>query len=215
MEPTPRRRLGAARRREQLLDAAVELAAGRDLTLLSVQDIAAHAGVSEGLLYHYFPTKDALLVAAVQRAADALTAALDAAAQGPPMTALLGGLAAYLDHVQADPTGWHAVLQARTGPLGEIGTAVEEHARGLLLAALGVSDASPLLQAGLDGWAALEREACLTWLRHPQMERAALEDLLVSSFLATLESVARHDEQARRIVERLQQLQADDGDAPG
>jgi AcrR family transcriptional regulator len=143
VEATPRRRLDPARRREQLLDAAVELAAGRDLTLLSVQDIAAYAGVSEGLLYHYFPTKDALLVAAVQRAADALTSALDGAAQGPPMVALLAGLAAYLDHVQADPTGWHAVLQARTGALADIGAAVEEHARRLLLAALDVRDASP------------------------------------------------------------------------
>jgi AcrR family transcriptional regulator len=200
---TPRRRLDPARRREQLLDAAVELAAGRDLTLLSVQDIAAHAGVSEGLLYHYFPTKDALLVAAVQRAADALTAALDGAAHGPPIAALTAGLAAYLDHVQADPTGWHAVLQARSGALADIGASVEEHARRLTLTALGISDASPVLEAALDGWAALEREACLTWLRHPGMPRSAVEDLLMSSFLASLDAAARHDEQARAVLERL------------
>jgi AcrR family transcriptional regulator len=49
-------------------DVAVELAAGGDLSAVSVQDIAARAGVSEGLLYHYFPNKDALLLAAVRRA---------------------------------------------------------------------------------------------------------------------------------------------------
>lgn len=204
MEATPRRRLDPARRREQLLDAAVQLAAGRDLALLSVQEIAAHAGVSEGLLYHYFPTKDALLAAAVQRAADALTAALDGAAQGTPMASLTAGLAAFLDHVQADPTGWHAVLQARTGALADIGAAVEEHGRRLTLGFLGVEHASPVLQAALDGWTALERAVCLTWLRHPEIGRSAVEDLLMSSFLAALESAARHDPQARDALRHLQ-----------
>lgn len=204
MDATPRRRLDPARRREQLLDAAVELAAGRDLTLLSVSDIAAHAKVSEGLLYHYFPTKDALLVAAVQRAADALLTALDGAAGGTPQSSLAAGLGAFLDHVQADPTGWHAVLQARTGPLAEIGEAVEEHGRRLTLASLGIEHASPLLRAALDGWAALEREACLTWLRHPEMSRPAIEDLLMSSFIAGIEAAARHDAQAQEVLRTLQ-----------
>lgn len=204
MAAAPRRRLDKASRREQLLEAAVELAAGRDLTGLSVQEIAAHAGVSEGLLYHYFPTKDALLVAAVQRAADALMAALDSAAQGPPQALLTAGLGAYLDHVQADPTGWRAVLQARSGALAEIGAQVEAHARRLTLALLGVDEAGPLLQAALDGWAALEREACLVWLRHPGIARPALEDLLMTSFFAALGAAARHDDQARAVLNRLQ-----------
>lgn len=154
------------------------------------------------LLYHYFPTKDALLIAAVQPA-DALVAALDRAAQGPPAASLAAGLGAYLDHVQADPTGWHAVLQARSGALADIGDAVEEHGRRLMMASLGVRDASLLLRAALDGWAALERGACLTWLRYPEIARSAIEDLLMTSFLATLEAVARHDEQARDVLARL------------
>lgn len=198
-----RRRMSQQQRREQLLDAAVELAAGRDLAELYVQDIAARAGVSEGLLYHYFPTKDALLLAAVQRAADAMMSALDAAAEAPARDALIMGLAAYLDHIETDPTGWRAVLAAHSGVLAEIGAAVEEHSRRLTLRGLGVEEPSPALRAALDGWAAMERSACLTWLDHPQLPRAALEDLLVSSFLAALHATARHDEQARNVLERL------------
>ena len=199
----PGRRLRPEERREQLLDAALRLAAERDLTSLSVQEIAAYAQVSEGLLYHYFPTKDALLLAAVQRAADALMQALDAVVQGPPLPSLLAGLAAYLDHVQADPTGWRAVLEARTGALADVGRQVEEHARRLTLAGLGVADPSPALATALDGWAALERQACLTWLAHPELPRAAVEDLLVSSFLAALEAAARHDAQSKDVLDRL------------
>lgn len=62
---------------------------GRGIEGVSVQEIAAHAGVSEGLLYHYFPTKQALLLAAVQRAADAMVAAVDIAWPGTPLDALL------------------------------------------------------------------------------------------------------------------------------
>lgn len=120
---------------------------------------------------------------------------------GSPLTA---GLGAFLDHIQADPIGWRAVLQARTGGLADIGAAVEEHGLNITLAALGIPNPAPLLRAALDGWAAFERGACLSWLQHPDIPRAAVEDLLMTSFLATLESVARHDEQTRTVLLRLQ-----------
>jgi AcrR family transcriptional regulator len=196
-------RLSPALRRESLLEAALELAAGRDLTGLSVRDIARHAGVSEGLLYHYFPTKDALLEAAIQRAADALTEAVDRVAQAPPSTALAAGVKALLDHIERDPTGWRAVLQAHTGSLAEIGAAVEEHSRRLTLKLLDIETASPLLQAALDGWAALERECCLAWLSSDDISRAALEAVLFSTFFAAMDAIAEHDEQARAVLIRL------------
>lgn len=59
----------------------------------------------------------------MQRAADALITALDGAAGGTPQSSLAAGLGAFLDHVQADPAGWHAVLRARAGPLAEVGEA--------------------------------------------------------------------------------------------
>ena len=198
------RRLSSAQRREHLLDAAVELAAGRDLAALSVRDLAAHAGVSEGLLFHYFPTKDALLAAAVQRAADAMLAALDGAATGTPLDGLSGALAGYLDHVQADPTGWRTLLAARTGPLAETAAAVEARGRALTLGLLGAPEPSPVLAAVVDGWAAFERQVCLDWLDRPALPRSAVEDLLLSSFLGALQAAARHDEKARRVLEGLQ-----------
>lgn len=200
MAKTSGRRLEPAQRREQLLDAAGELAAGSDLAGLSVQQIAAHAGVSEGLLYHYFPTKDALLLAAVQRAADAMTGALEVAAQGPPLDALTAGLRAYLDHVQADPAGWRLLLQARTGQLAEVAAAVVAASRRLTLRHLGVEEPPPVLAAALDGWAALERQVCLDWLARPELSRTAVEDVLLASFLGAMQAAARHDDRARDVL---------------
>lgn len=199
----PRRRLRPQRRREQLLDVAVELAAGADLAGVSVHDIAAAAGVSEGLLYHYFPTKEALLQAALQRAADAMTAAVDVVGRGEPLQALTAGLSAYLDHVEADPTGWRALLQARTGALADVAAGVEKRSRQLTLSLLEVDAPSPAVTAVIDGWAALERQICLTWVSHPTLTRTTVESLLLTSFLSLLTTAARDDEQAHAVLAKL------------
>ena len=198
------RRLPPEQRRTQLLDAASDLAAGRDLTTLSVQDIARHAGVSEGLLYHYFPTKQALLDAAAARAADRMAAALEAAAAGgDPRELLVSGLGAYLDHVRADPVGWRVLLSAHSGEPARIAAAMDAHSRAVALRTLGVTDPSPALALVVDGWLALEKQVCLTWLEQPGASRAVVEDVLVTTFLQSLEAAARHDEQARAARDRL------------
>jgi AcrR family transcriptional regulator len=197
------RRLPPEQRREQLLDAATDLAGGRDLATLSVQDIARHAGVSEGLLYHYFPTKQALLLAAAARAAARMTAALEAAGGDDPREVLLAGLRAYLDHVRDDPAGWRVLLQAQSGEPARIAAAVDERSRSLALQLMGVVEPSPALLLAVDGFLALEKQVCRTWLDHPEVPRAAVEDLLATTFLRALEAAARHDEQARAAWDRL------------
>jgi AcrR family transcriptional regulator len=48
-------------RRRQILDAAVRVFAQKGYHTCRVGDIAAEAGVAYGLLYHYFPSKEAVL----------------------------------------------------------------------------------------------------------------------------------------------------------
>ncbi|HEX6421841.1 MAG TPA: TetR family transcriptional regulator [Acidimicrobiales bacterium] len=56
--------------RERILRAAIEAAAVHGLRRLSVADVAKRAGLSRPTLYKHFPSKDALVVAAVRREAD-------------------------------------------------------------------------------------------------------------------------------------------------
>src|SRR6476661_2909346 len=60
-------RMSTEDRREQLLRAGVELLRRRPHEEVSIEEIAEAAGVSKGLLYHYFPTKKDFLVAAIER----------------------------------------------------------------------------------------------------------------------------------------------------
>jgi AcrR family transcriptional regulator len=66
MSPT-QRDLQAELRRNQLLDIALALFAERGVENVSIKDLAAEVGVAPGLIYHYFRSKDELLVAVFQR----------------------------------------------------------------------------------------------------------------------------------------------------
>jgi AcrR family transcriptional regulator len=61
------RRRQAEARRVQFMDSALEVFAARGFDGTSVKDLAEAAGATQGLLYHYFPSKEALLEAALER----------------------------------------------------------------------------------------------------------------------------------------------------
>ena len=65
-EPMPvRRRELAEWRRERILDAALQVFGSKGFDAATTRDLAAGAGVTSGLLYHYFANKEALLVAVI------------------------------------------------------------------------------------------------------------------------------------------------------
>lgn len=58
----------AARRREQILSAAAEVFAGRGYPDTEMQNVADAANVAKGTIYCYFPSKERLFLATVDRA---------------------------------------------------------------------------------------------------------------------------------------------------
>ena len=60
--PTSRQRQAAARR-EEILRTALGLFAAQGFDATSTKQIAKEAGIAEGLVFHYFPTKASLLTA--------------------------------------------------------------------------------------------------------------------------------------------------------
>jgi AcrR family transcriptional regulator len=61
------RRRQAEERRAQLIDTALNIFAQKGLEGTTVKDLAEGAGVAQGLLYHYFRSKEELLHAALER----------------------------------------------------------------------------------------------------------------------------------------------------
>jgi len=67
MSQPSRREQQKQERRNQLIDAALALFAERGVDATTIRDIAERAGVAQGLVYHYFESKDALLWAIIER----------------------------------------------------------------------------------------------------------------------------------------------------
>ena len=65
-QPTQRERQ-AEERRNQLVDVSLRLFAKKGFERTTIKDISEAAGVAQGLIYHYFGSKEALLLAAVDR----------------------------------------------------------------------------------------------------------------------------------------------------
>lgn len=66
-ESTVRRALPPQERSSELVDAAERVFAAKGLARTSITDVAREAGVTRGLVYHYFPTVDDLADAVLDR----------------------------------------------------------------------------------------------------------------------------------------------------
>lgn len=87
------RRMPPDRRRQAIVDAALEVAVAKGLASTTVRDVAAAMGTSSGLIHHYFESMDDVLAAAFEQVAQqdlALSARLmgEAAATSGPTEAL-------------------------------------------------------------------------------------------------------------------------------
>jgi AcrR family transcriptional regulator len=66
MAKRPRAKVGDGATRRRVLDATIELAERSGVAAITLEAVAAQAGISKGGLLHYFPSKAALLSAAVE-----------------------------------------------------------------------------------------------------------------------------------------------------
>ena len=69
-----RRRLSTGERREQLLSVGARLFSESPYDDVWIEQVAEIAGVSRGLLYHYFPTKREFFAAVVERESERMLA---------------------------------------------------------------------------------------------------------------------------------------------
>src|SRR3954469_23791857 len=110
-----RRRLSVDERRAMLLELGLRLFGARGLDEVSVEDIAREAGVSAGLLYHYFGSKREFHHAVTAHAMDRLQAVTMPDTSLSPGDQLVSSLAAYLEYLRSDSRGWAWLLRGGAG----------------------------------------------------------------------------------------------------
>src|SRR5947209_2208293 len=94
-----------ARRQEEILKAAVSLFAEHGFSDTDTQVLADKLRVGKGTLYRYFPSKEALFLAAVDRVMRKLRACVDASMSGTedPLDQIARGVRAYLEFFAEHP----------------------------------------------------------------------------------------------------------------
>lgn len=149
-------------RSDQLLDAATVCFARRGFHATTVADISAEAGCSQGLLYRYFPGKQALIEALLQRQTTRAVAELATVPHARDPVAALRDLAARALAEQRETGALELETVAEAGRDSRLAEAVR---RGLdqilaaLTAALREGQASGMFDAALDAPATAR---CLT-----------------------------------------------------
>ena len=196
MKLAKRSRMSTDARREQLLAAGAELLGRRPYDEVSIEEIAAAAGVSKGLLYHYFPTKQDFVLAALERGERELGELTAPDPDLPPAEQLGASIDRFLDFVEEHEVAYTAIFRSRGGDDAAIQEALErgrqQRLDALLDSLAGWEGApapvarTPLLEAAVQGWIFFVEGAVVRWLQRHDLGREELRDLLAAALLATL-----------------------------
>ena len=162
--------------REQLLAVARRLFGERAFDEISIDDIAAAAGVSKGLLYHYFEGKRGLYVATLQAEAATLLAETE-----PDPDELDSGLDAYLDYVETHRPGWLALMRGGVGSDAEVVAIVEGTRQAIVDRLAATVGHGPLMRVAMRGWVGMVEAAATDWVERGDVDRAQLRALLADA----------------------------------
>jgi AcrR family transcriptional regulator len=189
-------RLSPDVRREQLLDLGLQMLATRSLEELSIDLLAEEAGISRGLLYHYFGSKQDFHHAVVRRAADDVIRVTEPTQEGTALERLARSLEAYVDYVAANYEVYTSLVRGAASGDSAVREIYEETRTALTdrifdtagadgLKDFGVAD-SPSVRLLVRGWSAMTEEVVLTWVRD---QHGVPKDELLLQLAAALPAV--------------------------
>ncbi len=184
-------RLSPDARREQLLGLGVRMLATRTLDELSVDALAEQAGISRGLLFHYFKNKQEFHRAVVQRAAADLLECTKPDLSVAPLERLTQSLEHYVEYVRANYQAYISLVRgAASGDEALLG--IFDQTRGALtsritdnLEVFGLTE-SPTVLLLARGWSAMVEEAVLAWVPDPRISMTELLRVLTATLPAVL-----------------------------
>jgi AcrR family transcriptional regulator len=195
---TPKKRevLSRETRVQNILEASQRVFAVRPYDEISIDDIAAEAFMSKGLLYHYFANKRELYL----RTLSSVFAIMRQIPEDFPD--LHSCLDAFLAYFEQAPALVKMVFRGGIGsdPEADALLAIyRQHQFAVFLQHAGNGDEGPLMELGLRGWISFFQDVCLQWLERRDVPREQVLLLLEQSLQAILAST----EQWKHPIERL------------
>ncbi|MFE7899345.1 TetR/AcrR family transcriptional regulator [Streptomyces sp. NPDC057424] len=191
-----RRRLSTEERREQLLSVGARLFSESPYDDVWIEQVAEIAGVSRGLLYHYFPTKRDFFAAVVERESERMLRMTAAVPGLPVREQLAAGLETFLEYVQAHAHGYRAFHRADAAGDQAVRRvyqrALAAQERQILTALAADPEFGPAFEErpevrlAVRGWLAFTTAVCLEWLRGTELSREQVRELCARALLGVL-----------------------------
>lgn len=188
MSTDRRTRLTPDERRAQLVALGVAFLAESPLDELTIDTLSERAGVSRGLLFHYFGSKQGLHREVVRTARDSMLHATEPIPELPPLDRLHDTLVRIVRFVREHGGTFYSLVRGVASGDSEVRAVVEEarEEQAVRVVAafleLGVPD-TPLLRIALRSWVAFAEEALV--------ETALGTDLSADEIVAFLERSVR------------------------
>jgi AcrR family transcriptional regulator len=201
MAPRRRLRLQTDERKTQLLDLGIQLFSARRYEDISIEDVAEAAGISKGLLYHYFANKRDFYVETVRAASLKLRHLTEPDPKLPPISRLPAAIDAHLNYIQEHGPVYSAIYRSGVTIDPEVSAILEEHrdvVMGWILKSYGISRPRPVLRSALRAWFGMVEAASLDWIERQELDRSELRELLLAGYLAAIGKAMELDPKAAR-----------------
>ena len=182
----------ATERRRQLLETAREAFADADYDDVSIDDVAAAAGVSHGLIFQYFGTKKDLYVAGVEPLIEQFRERIAPDPELPPPERLRAALRSYADVIAEHPRGYRSLMTRGIG-FSEVRERLEKarwEAVERIAPQMGLDPEQPAVRVGLRAWIGYVDTAMLAWLETGGPDREQLVEMIALALRATGEAIA-------------------------
>jgi AcrR family transcriptional regulator len=161
-----------------------------------IEEVAAQAGVSRGLLYHYFPTKRDFYVAVTRLAAAEALDATKPSPSLPPDQQLRAGIDAFLRQAEQRSHGFLTAYRGTLASDPEVRAILgEDQVRqaNRVLAMVSGSPPPKVLVLAVQGWIAFAQNVTAHWLEHGDATHEQVSALLHGALKGVIKVALRAD----------------------
>ncbi len=206
MRSRSRSRLSVDERRTQLLDLGRRLFNARPYDAISIDEIAAAAGISKGLLYHYFPSKRHFYVEVVRVGAEHVQRLTAVRPELAPAAQLRESIDSFLTYVEKNAAAYGHLLRSGVGTDPEASAIVEGTRRAMVdqvLRSIGLAEGRPLVRLVIRGWVGFSEGVTLEWADRRDVPRRDVLKLLATAFENTIAVAATMDPRSAPILNQV------------
>lgn len=179
-------------RRDHLLAFGRAHFAAHAYDTMSMDAIAERAGVSKGLLYHYFGGQRGFYMETVRAVTDEVIAVIEPPTGVSFEEAFRAMVTSFAGYVQDNGPIYQALVRGGLGSDTEVNALLDRvrvRAHDIIVERLGIVSPSSLTQIAIYGWVSFVENGAAEWVECQDLSPEVLIDLFVSAFGAVLSTL--------------------------